>query len=263
MMTSDGNQDRRTGQPIIPRGEFPCVWMTAGVLTFRLCDRNLDCATCPLESALRNSPGLSAKTPEATRQKTTSGGCLVPEGLFFHPGHTWVRFCRGGEFAVGLDDFGGRVAGQVDRVRLPAGGEYIRAGETAFAIETRGGTLELTAPFSGEVNLRNQALADDPELLRRAPYGAGFLFRATPTDPARALAGLMPGAAALEWTEEQERFLRALVDVATVRAGAAPTLNDGGLLSDDLLAGVTPVKAERIRNWIFNAPFTGREATEK
>ena len=262
-MTSDGYQDKRSSQPIIPRGEIPCVWMTGGVLTFRLCDRNLDCANCPLESALRNSPDVPEKTPEPTPGQSTPGGCLVPEGLFFHPGHTWVRLGPGGEFEVGLDDFGGRVAGPVDRVRLPATGEHLRAGDSAFGIDGRRGSLELTAPFSGEVSLENEALTDDPELIRKEPYGAGFLFRATPDDPSRALLCLMSGTNARVWTAEQERFLRALVDVATARAGAAPTLNDGGLLSDDLLAGVPPVKAERIRNWIFDAPLKGLEATVK
>jgi len=32
-----------------------CVWMDAGVLTYRLCDRDFDCAHCPLNAALRGT----------------------------------------------------------------------------------------------------------------------------------------------------------------------------------------------------------------
>lgn len=37
------------------RGEH-CVWMRAGVVTYKLCDRDFDCEHCPLDAALRNEP---------------------------------------------------------------------------------------------------------------------------------------------------------------------------------------------------------------
>ena len=261
--TPNPGVETTTAQPIIPRGEIPCVWMTAGVLNFRLCDRNLECATCPLEGALRNTSRVQEQPRRAQAVPTTPGGCLVPEDRFFHAGHTWVRLLPGGEFEVGLDDFGGRVAGEVEQVSLPTTGDHLRIDESPVGILGRSSQLEIRAPFTGEVSGANHDLLDQPDLLRRDPYGAGYLYRAKPSDPARALADLVSGEAALAWMTEQEQLLRAMVDVALVRAGDAATLNDGGLLSDDLLAGVPPVKAKRIREWIFNAPEQGREATQK
>lgn len=262
-MTSDGKSDKTGSQPIIPRGELPCVWMTAGVLSFRLCDRGLACQECPLEHALRNIPGVAAAAPKATPRRTTPGGCLVPEGRFFHAGHTWVKLLPGGEFEVGLDDFGGRVAGEVVRVSLPSAGDHLTVGESTVGLVGKDTEIKLRAPFSGAVSRANGTLRGDPMLVRREPYGAGYLYRARPSDPARALSGLIPNEEALAFTTEQENLLLALVDVATARAGDVFTQNDGGLLSDHLLAGVPPVQAERIRNWIFNAPMNGREARER
>ena len=31
-----------------------CVWVTAGVLNYKLCDRDFDCEHCPLDAALRD-----------------------------------------------------------------------------------------------------------------------------------------------------------------------------------------------------------------
>jgi glycine cleavage system H lipoate-binding protein len=231
--------------------------MTAGVLNFRLCDRGLDCRHCPLERALRNAPDTAERTPEPGPRHTTPGGCEVPKDLYYHPGHTWVRLLPGGEFEVGIDDLGSRVLGPVERVELP------EKGDAPVRIETRGVTVSLRPPFSGHLSGTNSALHYEPGLIGSAPYGAGFLYRARPAEPSRALSGLMAADKALAWTADQELLLRALVDVATARAGEHATLNDGGLLSDDLLAGVPPVKAERIREWIFNAPQTGREARER
>jgi hypothetical protein len=36
-----------TGDPL------KCVWMLAGVVDYKLCDRQYDCEHCPLDSALR------------------------------------------------------------------------------------------------------------------------------------------------------------------------------------------------------------------
>jgi glycine cleavage system H lipoate-binding protein len=201
--------------------------------------------------------------PRAHAPRTTAGGCVVPADRFFHPGHTWVRLLPGGEFEVGLDDFGGRVAGAVERVGLPIAGNRLRSGDVAVAIVGRAARIRLRAPFTGEVSEVNGGLAAEPMLVRRDPYGAGYLYRARPSDPARALQGLIPHEEAMAFATGQEFLLHALVDVALARAGESATLNDGGILSDDLLAGVPPVKAERIREWIFNAPQPGREARER
>ncbi|MEN8151646.1 MAG: hypothetical protein ABFS86_17655 [Planctomycetota bacterium] len=63
-------------QPIIPIGEVPCVWMAAGVLTFRLCDRDLECGDCPLDRAIRNEP-----QPETTTRSSEgpAAGFHVPD----------------------------------------------------------------------------------------------------------------------------------------------------------------------------------------
>ena len=31
------------GFPVLPENALPCVWMTAGLLAYRLCDRSYEC----------------------------------------------------------------------------------------------------------------------------------------------------------------------------------------------------------------------------
>lgn len=51
-------------QGVITRRAAPtCIWMDAGVLTFKLCDRDFDCAHCPLNAALKGST-----TPDAVER---------------------------------------------------------------------------------------------------------------------------------------------------------------------------------------------------
>jgi hypothetical protein len=39
----------------LPQNEQKCVWMTAGVLTYKLCNHDMDCENCMLHNALLES----------------------------------------------------------------------------------------------------------------------------------------------------------------------------------------------------------------
>lgn len=242
-MTSDPKS-----RSLIPEGEIPCVWMTAGLLGYRLCDRELDCANCPLDRALRNLPEPGADRPERT-SGPVAGGVAVPDDLFFHPGHTWVRVRPGGELEVGLDDLARRLLAPVLGVRLPGRGEPLAADRPAFTVRTRGGETPVAAPFEGVVTRVNARLEREPGLVSRAPFADGWILRAIPENPARALAGLVEGREAERWAEAESMLVRDLLDVAMADREAGPvgaTLPDGGALADSLLTGVAPEAAKRI-----------------
>jgi hypothetical protein len=46
----------------------------------------------------------------------------VPDGLFYHQGHAWLRQAPGSIGVVGLDDFAQKLVGKVDAIELPAVG---------------------------------------------------------------------------------------------------------------------------------------------
>lgn len=43
---------------VLPPGALPCVWMSAGLVSFKLCDREGECEACPFDLAMR---GVSAE----------------------------------------------------------------------------------------------------------------------------------------------------------------------------------------------------------
>jgi hypothetical protein len=40
------------------RGGAECVWMQAGVVSYKLCDRRFDCERCPFDMAIRDADRL-------------------------------------------------------------------------------------------------------------------------------------------------------------------------------------------------------------
>jgi hypothetical protein len=56
-----GSPDLRTP----PAGVLPCVWMSAGLVAYKLCDRGFECDGCPFDQAMRGSPPRRAPASSA------------------------------------------------------------------------------------------------------------------------------------------------------------------------------------------------------
>jgi glycine cleavage system H protein len=50
-------------------------------------------------------------------------------------------------------------------------------------VESTKSVSEIYAPVTGTVVARNDALADEPELINSDPYGSGWLVEIEPADP--------------------------------------------------------------------------------
>ena len=50
------------------------------------------------------------------------------EGLRYHSGHTWVQREQLNTARVGMDEFGAKLAGHIDRLELPEPGQWFRQG---------------------------------------------------------------------------------------------------------------------------------------
>ncbi len=100
----------------------------------------------------------------------------TPEGLLYHPEHTWAR--QGdGVATVGITDFAQDELGDIVFVELPEVGQQIALGEVFGSIESSKSVSELFSPVTGEVLEINDALEDAPEEINDDPYGAGWIMR--------------------------------------------------------------------------------------
>lgn len=57
-----------------------CVWMSAGLLRFWLCDRAFNCDDCPLDRALRAQRSTHRPSGSTSAQPTAGGRPDVPSG---------------------------------------------------------------------------------------------------------------------------------------------------------------------------------------
>ena len=107
----------------------------------------------------------------------------TPRELKYASTHEWVRL-DDGLAIVGISDHAQQALGDVVHVELPAPGQRVAAGEEAGVIESVKAASDLYAPMSGTIAAANEALEEAPETVNSDPYGAGWLFKIRPDDPA-------------------------------------------------------------------------------
>jgi glycine cleavage system H protein len=126
---------------------------------------------------------------------------LIPDDLRYTAEHEWVGPREGGtSLRVGITDFAQDALGDIVYVQLPDPGTEVKVGEAFGEIESTKSVSEVYAPLSGTVVARNDALAEQPELVNSDPYGDGWLVEIEPE--AEPGGTLLDAAAYRELTEQ-------------------------------------------------------------
>jgi len=176
------------------------------------------------------SAGEAARAAAVLRPgRPLVGGFAVPEGLRYHPGHTWALSESPTLVRVGLDDFAARLIGKLEKVTLPRRGQWIRQGQKLWTVQRDGRQVEMLSPIEGTVASVNEALGRDPDLARRDPYGEGWLVTVEAPDLRTNLKNLLVGSLARSWMEDAAARLR-----GRLPAPAGPVAQDGGVGVEDL-----------------------------
>jgi glycine cleavage system H lipoate-binding protein len=167
-------------------------------------------------------------------QPALVGGFAVPENLRYHPGHTWALSESPNLVRVGMDDFASKLTGKVERIALPQRGTWIRQGQKMCTLYRDDVAVDMISPIEGSVSNINQALAADPKLALRDPYGEGWLVTVQAPDAKTSFRNLLGGAMARWWTEESASRLQRRMPLAFAGALA----QDGGVAINDLAAQI-------------------------
>ncbi len=115
-----------------------------------------------------------------------------PENLKYTEDHEWIKV-EGETALVGITDYAQKELGDIVFVDVTTEGETLSAGEVFGNIEAVKTVSELLLPAAGEILELNPALADDPSLVNKDPYGQGWIIKVKLTDAA-AVASLMGAA---------------------------------------------------------------------
>lgn len=216
-------------RPVVPSSADVCVWMRAGVVSYRLCDRAFDCDHCPLDAALRGVGPPVESRGRPTREP------VFPDDRGYTARHLWVATSGNGPARLGIDAF---AAALLPPLRAVSGDSRRSrgSGEPCCALELDGGRIQLRAPLAGDARV-NAGLADDPGLVARDCYGTGWVAE-FPAEPRQGPPGLLTASHIRAQTSDDLLHFRRRVALAVLgeRSGVGATLPDGGEMLVDLHA---------------------------
>lgn len=163
----------------------------------------------------------------------------MPEGLFYHSGHTWAYLTPSGDALVGLDDFAQGVLGRIDRIELPERGASIRQGEPVFAVRQGRKRIEFVSPLGGMVDTVNERVNSEIDRVKEDPYGGGWLFAVRPADINHDLRRMRIARDAVAWMErETRRFAEFVALHKAVPQEVGVTMQDGGACVAGVVEGI-------------------------
>lgn len=175
------------------------------------------------------------------------GWFAVPEGVYYHPGHTWATVEAPELVTVGIDDFAQKLVGTIDRVALPQIGTAVAQGDTAVTLHIDDKTIPMLSPVEGKVVAVNKDVLRTPEAINGDAYGKGWLMKIHAPKMQTNFKNLMSGTLAKRWIEETQQRLSAHVTDPTVGA----TMADGGMPVTGIAKNLAPTTWDQMAKEFF------------
>jgi glycine cleavage system H protein len=145
--------------------------------------------TGPADRPGRTGPGPADPAGQAWLVEV-GGFPLALDLLYQAETHMWVLATEAWA-RIGMDPLGIETSGTLAELSLPPVGAELVAGRPFGQLEAAKFVGPLVSPVSGTVLAVNEAVAADPGLAERDPYGAGWLVEAELSNPAQELPGLL------------------------------------------------------------------------
>lgn len=225
---------------------IPCIWMNAGLVAYKLCDRNFECQDCPLDAAMSGvgRSGLRRSRAEGSEVRVASGGQYRGQSeesplpalweyrldRRYHPSHTWAKSLRTGSVFCGLDGFAAYLLEEVTGVILPAVGTLLWQGRIGGWIAAGRELIPIRSPVSGTVLRRNARIREQPGITVASPYDEGWLLEVRCEADPETAGGLLSAAEIESRTrrETQQLYEEIAGLLAQSDPDIGPTLTDGG-----------------------------------
>jgi glycine cleavage system H protein len=122
-------------------------------------------------------------------------GCEIPPELLYDiERDVWVRPGPDRTLTMGMTDPAQSRAGKFLHIQFKKVGRHLEAGQSAATIETAKWAGPFPSPVAGTIVETNEAAyGADILIANRDPYGAGWIVRIAPDEPAAAISGLITG----------------------------------------------------------------------
>ncbi|MEW6665811.1 MAG: glycine cleavage system protein H [Thermodesulfobacteriota bacterium] len=223
----------------LPPSKRPCIHSLKGRIRFKSCTNEYRCDRCEFDQFFSDGYAVQAVVKPIGFLQVE--GFRLPQGYYLHQGHAWARMEEASSIRVGIDEFGLRLLGPLDRVEAPLVGKPVKQGQPQVLLSRGTHQARLLSPVSGVVTAVNLQLRERGTLANRDPYTEGWVMTVHATDLRDDLKGLMINQESARFLgEEVERLQQA------VQETCGPLAADGGYWGDDIFGSLPQIGWESL-----------------
>jgi glycine cleavage system H lipoate-binding protein len=232
---------------MLPPQELRCIWMTAGILTYGLCDRDFDCDDCLLNTALRRHSEQSGASGSGvvSQSAVSAANRELRDGYLYSRNHCWAKKVTDFLIRVGFEPGLSQVLLTPKAFVLPSDGQRVQRRQTCLWIVIEGGTLPFESPCTGVIRATNHRLIGNPHLLMLQPLEVEESFL-------KSANFLNAEEADLAYASDQNRFQ--IMMSGACHAGPPPigvTMADGGQPLQNIADVIGPGKYYSLLRKVF------------
>jgi glycine cleavage system H protein len=130
-------------------------------------------------------------------------GYNMPDELYYHNDHAWVKIESDNTVKIGMNEFYQKSAGETTYIDLPFEGDDVEQGETCGKIQSAKWVGKFVSPVSGEILEVNEELEDDCTLINKDCYGDGWIMIVKPSNLDEDLNNLYHGDTVGPWLKKE------------------------------------------------------------
>lgn len=211
----------------LPAAGRPCIHTMKGRIPFKSCPKSYHCNDCEFDLYFHDQFRIHTIVKPVGFDDIH--GVSMPQGYYFHPGHTWIKIEDRNIVRMGVDDFACRLLGRFDTVTPPLIGEKLKQGIPAVSLLRDRNKVNFAAPVSGVVVEVNPAIKKSPEKINQSPYTGGWICMIYCPDLKQELKRLMFMASGRSFMNREMNRLYTFIEEKTQLKAA-----DGGSLVPDI-----------------------------
>jgi glycine cleavage system H protein len=238
---------------IIPKSQNKCIWMEVGIVSYKICDRNFECETCPLDEGLRGDKTIKNHPKQNKKNSINNSSHKIREikrdpslerllkhkltdNYFVYSGHTWIKVLNSKLVKIGIDDIIATTLGSIDEVILPLVGEKIQKDGNCGQIIQFEQVFSIVSPVSGKIINVNNDLIDFPNKLTLDPLHQGWMLDIEPDCLEDDLKYCRSGDTLYSWYLKEFKWLECNLNKSFQQENInlGMTLYDGGEISRNL-----------------------------
>jgi glycine cleavage system H lipoate-binding protein len=223
----------------LPPWKRPCLHSMKGRIDFRACTHEYHCADCEFDQYFDDQHQVHTVVTPVDIMEIE--GFKIPQGYYFHKGHTWAKIEEGSTVRVGMDDFSLRLLGPLDSIKAPLVGKEVKQEQADITAHRGKHMAKVLSPVSGVVTAINPVLREQGSLANEHPFSEGWIMRIHSKNLRQNLRNLMLNA---ETEDFMGKEINGLYGIIEEKVG--PLAADGGFLGNDIYGCMPEIGWKRL-----------------